>query len=71
MRASVSFCSSLGAVLVVGAHLALALELAQVVHHVTADVSHGHSPLLGDAVHDLDELAAALLGQLGICSRMT
>src|SRR4051812_1232776 len=55
----------LGAVLVVRAHLTLALQLAQVVHHVAPHVAHRHAALLGDAVHDLHELLATLLGELG------
>src|SRR4051794_10733486 len=55
----------LGAVLLVGARLARLLELAQVVHAVAADVADGHAAVLGDVADDLDELLAALLGELG------
>src|SRR5918992_3275967 len=55
---------ALGAALVVLAGLPLLLQLAQVVHHVAADVSHRLLSLLGDAVDDLDQFAAALLVQL-------
>ena len=55
----------LGAALVVLARFALFLQLAQVLHHVAADVANRDPALLGDAVHHLDHLAAALLGQLG------
>ena len=55
----------LGAVLVVGAGLARVLQLAQVVHDVAADVADRDAALLGDAAHDLDELLAPLLGELG------
>ena len=34
-------------------------------HHVAADVADLHPPLLGQPVHDLDELAPALLGERG------
>jgi hypothetical protein len=51
-------------VLVVRSRLAGLLELAQVVHHVAADVADRDSPLLGDVADDLDQLAPALLGQL-------
>ena len=57
--------------LLIRAHLALALQLAEIVHDVAADVSHRHPPLLGDPVHDLHQLLAALLGELGIDSRIT
>ena len=55
----------LGAVLVVGAGLAGVLELAQVVHDVAADVADRDPALLRDVADDLDELAAALLVELG------
>ena len=55
----------LGAALVVLADLALLLQLAQVVHHVAADVADRDLALLGDAVDDLDQLPAALLVELG------
>src|SRR4051812_1102966 len=54
----------LGAALVVLAGLAGVLELAQVVHHVAADVADRHATLLGDVPDDLDELPAALLVEL-------
>src|SRR3954470_339114 len=54
----------LGAALLVGADpLAGLLELAQVVHHVAADVADGDAALLGDPPHDLHEVLAALLRQ--------
>ena len=55
----------LGAALLVLADLALLLQLAQVVHAVAADVAHRDAALLGEAVDDLHQLLAALLGQLG------
>src|SRR5215208_7483649 len=55
----------LGAVLVVGARLAGVAQLAQVVHDLAADVADGDAALLGEVADHLDELAAALLGQLG------
>src|SRR4051812_597508 len=55
----------LGAVLVVGARLAGVLELAQVVHDVAADVADRHAALLRDVADHLDQLAAALLVELG------
>src|SRR3954454_20943627 len=55
----------LGAALVVLAGLAGVLELAQVVHHVAADVADRDATLLGDVPHHLDELTAALLVELG------
>ena len=56
---------ALGAALVVLADLALLLQLAEVVHHVAADVADRDLALLGDAVDDLDHLPAALLVELG------
>ena len=55
----------LGTVLVVGAGLAGLLELAQVVHHVAADVADRDAAVLGEVAHHLDELLATLLGELG------
>src|SRR5882757_4202939 len=52
----------LGAALVVLAHFALVLQLAQVAHHVAAHVADGDPTLLGDAVDDLDHLTPPLLG---------
>jgi hypothetical protein len=54
----------LGAVLLVAPHLALVDELLQVVNRVAAHVAHGDPPLLRHVAHDLDELLAALLGEL-------
>jgi hypothetical protein len=45
-------------------------QLAQVVHRVAADVAQRDLALLGEAAHDLDEVLAALLGQLGIVRRI-
>src|SRR4051794_4007296 len=50
---------------VVLADLSLLLQLAKVVHHVAADVAHGHPPLLRHVVHDPHQVLAALLVQLG------
>ena len=47
----------LGAVLVVGRRPRRRPQLAQVVHHVAADVADRDAALLGDVAHDLDELA--------------
>src|SRR5262245_40874026 len=55
----------LAVVLLVRARIPIFLQLPQVVHHVAADVPDPHPPLLRDAVDDLHELLAALLGQLG------
>ena len=54
----------LGAVHVVGAGVAVLLELLQVVDRVAADVARGHAPLLGHVPHLLHELLAPLLGEL-------
>src|SRR5215212_11911416 len=51
----------LGAALVVGPD---ALLLLEVVDHVAADVPHGDPSVLCDRARHLDELLAALLGQL-------
>ena len=55
----------LGPALLVLADLALLAQLAQVVHAVAADVAHRDPALLREPVHDLDQLLAPLLGQLG------
>ena len=55
----------LGAVLVVGGCFPLGLQLAQVLHRVAAHVADRHATLLGEVAQDLDEVAAALFGQLG------
>src|SRR5438067_418787 len=55
----------LGAVLVVLADLAGFLQLAELVHHVAADVAYRDPAFLRDPAHDLHELLAALLGELG------
>ena len=66
MRPSVSFCSSTSARCSSSEDgLALGLQLAQVLHRVAAHVADRHASLLGEVAHDLDELAPALLGQLG------
>src|SRR5215203_3938532 len=50
--------------LLVVADLALAHELLQVLHHVSAHVADRDLPLLAVAADDLDELLTPLLGQL-------
>src|SRR6266540_2405617 len=55
----------LGTVLLVAADLPLVDELLQMVHDVAAHVAHGDSAVLRHLAHDLDELLAPLLGQLG------
>src|SRR3954469_15892478 len=55
----------LGAVLVVAAHVAVLLELAQVVHDVAAHVAHRYAAVLGDAADDSHQVLAPLLGELG------
>ena len=52
------------ATLLVLADLALDFELAQVAHHVAADVADRDLAVLAVAADELDELLAPLLGQL-------
>src|ERR671911_64215 len=54
-----------GAMLVVGADVARVAQLAEVLHRVAPNVADRDAPLLGDVARDLDELAAALLVELG------
>src|SRR5438876_7922278 len=56
--------ANLGAVLVVGADLALVHELLEVPHRVAPDLAHGDPVLLGHVAHDLHELLPPLLGEL-------
>src|SRR5437016_2288125 len=53
----------LGSALLVLPHVAALAQLAQVVHDVAAHVADLDPAVLGQAVHHLDELAPALLGQ--------
>ena len=55
----------LGAALLVVADVAVSDELLEVVHHVTSNVANRDAALLGQMADDLDELLAALLGELG------
>src|SRR3954452_21815763 len=55
----------LAAALVVGADVALVLQGLQVVHDVAADGADLHAAVLGQPAGDLDELAPALLVELG------
>src|SRR5579863_10051259 len=56
--------AALGAMLVVRARVAGLLQLAQIVHHVPADVANRDAALLDDVARHLDQLAPALLGEL-------
>src|SRR3954453_3387802 len=51
--------------LIVRAGLARVAQLLEVVHDVAPDVAQRDLPLLGQAPHELDELLAPLLGELG------
>src|SRR3954471_22281009 len=53
------------ALLVVGADVAVVLELLEVVHDVAAHAADLHAAVLGQAVGDLHQLAPALLVELG------
>ena len=54
----------LGAVQVVGSDLAVLLELLQLRDRVAAHVAQRDPALLGELADDLDEILAALLGEL-------
>jgi hypothetical protein len=60
----------LGAVHVVCLRLARAIEVLEVVQRVAAHVAHGDAALLGDVARNLDELLAAVLGELRERRRM-